>query len=228
MNDDPDYYTPCDPSADIAAALIFGAARPGDRILEIGCGTGDDALFLAQSACRVVAFDTSKICIAYAEARCTRLGLNNTCTFSVGTHSDVMNLASANESFDLVSDRLVFCNLKRHGLKLATRKQYLENIAHLIRDDGLFFLRVAAGAVADHPLRFRDIGLERGERAALDDLFQPVSLRVGQRRESTNRASKSSRWMPMRPIRGGYATASAVFLLAAKNRQRTSRSMQSA
>jgi ubiquinone/menaquinone biosynthesis C-methylase UbiE len=90
MIDDPNYYTPCDPSADIAAALLFGAARVDGRVLEIGCGAGDDALFLAQSGCKVKALDTSEICISYAIARCSRLGLSDVCSFSVGDHLDMV------------------------------------------------------------------------------------------------------------------------------------------
>ena len=45
------------------------AFRPGDRVLEIGCGTGVDACFLAQRGVTVVACDSSQAMIAVAEQR---------------------------------------------------------------------------------------------------------------------------------------------------------------
>lgn len=42
---------------------------PGDRILEIGCGTGVDACFLAERGVRVAACDSSSQMIAMAERR---------------------------------------------------------------------------------------------------------------------------------------------------------------
>jgi ubiquinone/menaquinone biosynthesis C-methylase UbiE len=43
--------------------------RPGDRVLEIGCGTGVDACFLAERGVRVVACDSSSHMIAVATRR---------------------------------------------------------------------------------------------------------------------------------------------------------------
>ncbi len=43
--------------------------RPGQRILEINCGTGEDALFLARLGMRVVACDASRAMIEVAEQR---------------------------------------------------------------------------------------------------------------------------------------------------------------
>ncbi|HLZ40985.1 MAG TPA: class I SAM-dependent methyltransferase [Candidatus Sulfotelmatobacter sp.] len=51
--------------------------RPGDRILEIGCGTGVDACFLAQRGVRVVACDASSQMIEVAARRIQHLGLND-------------------------------------------------------------------------------------------------------------------------------------------------------
>jgi|SRR3954454_11595720 ubiquinone/menaquinone biosynthesis C-methylase UbiE len=45
------------------------AFRSGDRILEIGCGTGVDACFLGERGVRVVACDSSSQMIAVAEQR---------------------------------------------------------------------------------------------------------------------------------------------------------------
>jgi ubiquinone/menaquinone biosynthesis C-methylase UbiE len=47
----------------------------GDRVLEIGCGTGVDACFLAERGVRVMASDSSRLMIETATRRIERLGL---------------------------------------------------------------------------------------------------------------------------------------------------------
>lgn len=53
------------------------AFRPGARILEIGCGTGVDAAFLAQRGVHVVACDSSSQMIDAANSRIRDEGLQN-------------------------------------------------------------------------------------------------------------------------------------------------------
>jgi cyclopropane fatty-acyl-phospholipid synthase-like methyltransferase len=50
------------------------AFRPGDRVLEIGCGTGVDACFLAERGVRVLACDSSPQMIAVATRRIAETG----------------------------------------------------------------------------------------------------------------------------------------------------------
>jgi SAM-dependent methyltransferase len=213
MSDDEHQYTPYDPSADITAAVAFGICLPGSRVLEIGCSIGDDALFLAEVGCQVTAIDTSKVCIGFAKARREWLCLQSRCHFSVGDHRRLLKLAQKDESFDLVSDRLVFSNLGSNKV----RREYLESIAHLIRHDGLFLLRLGAIGVATAHLRRSDIELSKEDAAVMDALFRPTRVTIGKRPSAARRrASQSGKWMPMRPLRGGNATAAAVFVLEAK------------
>lgn len=226
MSDKHNTYTPYEPSADIAAALVFGAVGPGARVLEIGCGIGDDALFLAESGCRVTALDQSPICVAYARSRCKWLrrlkAIHHRCSFSVGGHEDLMKLAQADRSFDFVSDRLVFSNIGNQRI----RTSYLKHVAHLIRGGGFFFLRVGADSLAT---AFADTGFTKTDTATLEDLFEPVDLWAERRRASRRRrAPLTGRWMPMLPVRGGYTPAAAVFLLGARNRRQTSKPVRSA
>ncbi len=52
-----------------------GSLQPGTA-LEVGCGEGADAIWLAQSGWRVTALDVSSIAIQRAETEAARLGLN--------------------------------------------------------------------------------------------------------------------------------------------------------
>jgi ubiquinone/menaquinone biosynthesis C-methylase UbiE len=54
----------------------LGAAfRPGDRVLELGCGTGEDALWLARRGILVTATDVSPRMLAVARAKIAAAGL---------------------------------------------------------------------------------------------------------------------------------------------------------
>lgn len=48
---------------------LLSAFHPGERILELNCGTGEDARFLAQRGISVFACDASSVMIEVAEAR---------------------------------------------------------------------------------------------------------------------------------------------------------------
>jgi ubiquinone/menaquinone biosynthesis C-methylase UbiE len=48
---------------------LLAAFQPGERILELNCGTGEDARFLAQRGRSVVACDASSVMIEVAEGR---------------------------------------------------------------------------------------------------------------------------------------------------------------
>ena len=62
-------------SAQRCGPRLAKAFRPGDRALEIGCGTGVDACFLAERGVRVVACDISSQMIAVATRRVQENGL---------------------------------------------------------------------------------------------------------------------------------------------------------
>ncbi|NTV94513.1 MAG: class I SAM-dependent methyltransferase [Thiobacillus sp.] len=49
------------------------APRPGERILDLGCGTGDIAMAISERGARVVAVDASAAMVASARARFTDL-----------------------------------------------------------------------------------------------------------------------------------------------------------
>jgi len=57
----------------IRAALL--AFRPGDRVLELGCGTGRDAVMMASHGIRVLATDVSPAMIAITRERAEREGV---------------------------------------------------------------------------------------------------------------------------------------------------------
>jgi len=73
--------------------------RSGDHILEIGCGTGVDACFLAERNIRVLACDPSSQMIDVAARRIRQSGLQKLVRPLVLRAEDIAHLP-ANESFD--------------------------------------------------------------------------------------------------------------------------------
>jgi ubiquinone/menaquinone biosynthesis C-methylase UbiE len=73
--------------------------RPGDRTLEIGCGTGIDACFLAKRGVRVLACDSSSQMIAVATRRIQEHGLQKLVQPRVLRAEDIATLPT-NELFD--------------------------------------------------------------------------------------------------------------------------------
>jgi len=60
------------------------AFHSGDRLLELGCGTGDEALALAEHGCEVVAIDASTEMIAKAREKAGAHSLGRRVSFQVG------------------------------------------------------------------------------------------------------------------------------------------------
>lgn len=65
------------------------AFRPGQRILDVGCGTGTDAIFLARRGLRVTGIDASLGMIAQLDAKVTALGLGDLVTAQVRDFADL-------------------------------------------------------------------------------------------------------------------------------------------
>jgi cobalt-precorrin-6B (C15)-methyltransferase len=61
----------------MAVSLAKLDIRPGDRVADIGCGTGKIAVALSETAERVYAIDRRSEAIAYARAEAARAGRGN-------------------------------------------------------------------------------------------------------------------------------------------------------
>jgi SAM-dependent methyltransferase len=68
--------------------------HPGDRVLEIGCGTGEDACFLAQRGVRVTACDSSSQMIAVARHKIAGCGLQKLVTLAQVRAEHISNLGT--------------------------------------------------------------------------------------------------------------------------------------
>jgi ubiquinone/menaquinone biosynthesis C-methylase UbiE len=74
---------------------LQGVFPPGGRLLELGCGTGIDAAYLARAGLRIHAVDASSEMLRLAKARIGRLGLSEAVSFELRA---IENLAQIRDS----------------------------------------------------------------------------------------------------------------------------------
>jgi 2-polyprenyl-3-methyl-5-hydroxy-6-metoxy-1,4-benzoquinol methylase len=114
------------------AALVELLDRPGiepRRVLELGCGDGVNAVFMAQRGCEVTAVDISATAIEMARRKALDAGVN--LDLLVG---DVFELG-LDGSFDLVFDRGLL-----HHLQVFQFEDYCALVADRLRTGGLLHL----------------------------------------------------------------------------------------
>lgn len=102
---------------------------PG-RILDIGCGTGENAIFLTQNGFSVVGIDLVPSAIEKAKQKAEKLGVE--IDFSIG---DALQLRYMPDEFDSVIDSGVF-----HVFDDQSRRVYIDQIAKVLRKDGGYFM----------------------------------------------------------------------------------------
>ncbi|HUO57607.1 MAG TPA: class I SAM-dependent methyltransferase [bacterium] len=104
-------------------------AFQGD-ILDVGCGTGENTLFLASKGHSVFGVDLSATAIEQAQTKArTR---KQDVEFHVG---NALQLASLNRVFDTLLDSAVF-----HVFTDAERPAYAESLAHVLKPSGRLYV----------------------------------------------------------------------------------------
>jgi SAM-dependent methyltransferase len=99
------------------------------KALEIGCGTGDNAIWLAQQEFDVIGIDISEIAIEKAGEKAAKA--NVPCTFAV---LNILIDHVAGAPFGFIFDRGCF-----HTLDSAReRKTFAEQVSHHLADNGLW------------------------------------------------------------------------------------------
>lgn len=110
--------------------LILSVARPTGHALDLGCGDGRDAIFLAKSGFDVTAVDFSPTAIKLARKNGREAGV------SVNfVQDDVTKLRHVEGTFDLVIDIGAFNDLAQDA-----RGLYMDNVLPLIRIGSRYFL----------------------------------------------------------------------------------------
>jgi SAM-dependent methyltransferase len=109
--------------------MVTKGLIPPCKTLEIGCGTGSNAVWLAQHNFSVTATDVSEVAIEKAIERASGAGV--ACTFLLG---DFLNDKIPDAPFGFVFDRGCFHSFDSDE----ERKQFAENVASHLERDGLW------------------------------------------------------------------------------------------
>lgn len=136
---------------------------PPGRALDLGCGTGTNAIYLAQHGWQSVGVDFSAIAIWRARRKARRAGVD--CRFH---QADVTDLSFLEQPFDLALD--IGC---LHSLQPEGRERYAAGVTRLTRPGGLYMLYAflpgrggsSVSGVAPQDVRqlFPDFAVERQE-----------------------------------------------------------------
>ena len=98
-------------------------------ILEVGCGNGRDAIFLASQGHLVTGLDRSGEAIEL----CKKLYSYKSLEFFSGTIADIVKINK--KKFDLIYSRFVF-----HAMSLSEEIEILQTSYQLLNKDGQFFI----------------------------------------------------------------------------------------
>jgi len=164
---------------------VSKTAQTLPRALDLGCGTGTHAIFLAQHGFQVVGVDFSARAIAVARAKARRANLALDFRVADATRLAALDLAAP---FDFVLD--IGC---LHALAVAARARYVAQIAQLTRPGGRMMLYAFSPRPPDAPrhwLAFRNIGITPDEVRALF----AASFVLERIEHGTERNERASAW----------------------------------
>lgn len=119
-----------------------------ERVLELGCGSGNDAARLAEAGIAVVALDASGEAIAAARGKLGNLPID----FAVADMTEPLPFNAA--SFDAV-----MANVSLHMFPDAVTRAVFAEIGRVVRPGGLLLMHV--NATSDRPLRAARRPVER-------------------------------------------------------------------
>jgi len=161
--------TPWDTNVSPPELVEFILNHPPGRALDLGCGTGTNAITLTKSGWKVTGVDFSKRAIRKAVEKAKRAGLE-----IEFIRADVTDLSMLSGPYDLALD--IGCLT---GLDNKARRSYARELKRLVRAGGWYML------YAWLPRKWRGSlwGISRDEvMGLLGDCFVEVKYVVGQER----------------------------------------------
>ena len=147
---------------ELAALVASGDLPAGATALDVGCGSGLEAVFLARAGLRVIGVDSSRPGLELARERARAAGVE--LELRPGS---ALALPVESASIDLVLDRGCL-----HGIDREDRPAYATEIARVLRPGGRILLR---GAREDD----EDQGVLGFDAAELDALFPAPAFTRG-------------------------------------------------
>ena len=169
-------HPPWDTGISPPELIAFINSHPPGRALDLGCGTGTNAITLAQHGWQVVGVDFVGRAIRAARRKSKQAGV------LVDFHIDeVTRLSGVTGPFDLVLD--IGC---LHNLTEQQKAQYADNLRRLLAPQGTFLLYTFI--ISDETAQGR--GLTPGDLTLLASC-----LRLLQRVDGADRGERASAWL---------------------------------
>jgi cyclopropane fatty-acyl-phospholipid synthase-like methyltransferase len=128
----------------------------GRSVLDVGCGTGDNAIYLAQKQFHVVGIDAAQSAIKIAKQRAQEASI--AADFHV---LDVFAVAKLQQSFDTVVDFGLFHQFSGHQ-----RNQYIDCLASVLKPNGILILQCFSDQEPS-----REVGPQRLSQQDIYDAF---------------------------------------------------------
>ena len=114
------------PSPELVALAAAGVPRRNSRVLDVGCGGGTDAIFMAQCGFRVTGVDISAAALRIAEKRAEEALVEVD-----WRRGNVLELPIDDESIDFVTDRGLFHIIEDHD-----RPRYASELFRVLKTKG--------------------------------------------------------------------------------------------
>ena len=111
--------------------LVLPSLKPGSAFLDLGCGQGKDALFMAKNNFQVTAIDSSEVAINQLDKTAENEGLKNLTSIKV----DVRNFQIEKNKYDIIYGGNVLQFLKKDEAK-----KIIEHIKENVAPDGFVIL----------------------------------------------------------------------------------------
>jgi ubiquinone/menaquinone biosynthesis C-methylase UbiE len=111
--------------------VVDNTIKRGSKILDIGSGPGNEAVFLAKQGMKVTGLDLNPEAIELAK----KLALLQEADVEF-IKGDALKLPFTDESFDVVNDTFVF-----HHFEKPIRRKYALEISRVLKNGGIFVLR---------------------------------------------------------------------------------------
>jgi SAM-dependent methyltransferase len=115
-----------------AVARLERAGEIAHRVLDVGCGTGDNAVYLARRGHDVLGIDSAPFAIERAQAKSIAGRWLTGPRFAV---HDALDLVTLGETFGTVIDCGLF-----HALSDEERRPYVEGLGAVLEEGGRFFM----------------------------------------------------------------------------------------
>ena len=144
-----EHWEPLEVPTELNDAVASGLVRRGQTALDIGCGAGSEAVFLASEGIAVIGVDASPVALEIARRRSEEANV-----IVDWRQGDAVHLPVRDNAVDFALDRGCF-----HIISRRRRRRYAREVARVLRPGGALLLRGAREDDEEAGL----IGLDRSE-----------------------------------------------------------------